>query len=253
MDLNGRTLTEALQRKWAPIVEHADLPRIDDPYRKAVTTILLENQEEYLAETAPTNNAGGGEVTNWDPILISLVRRAMPNLIAFDIAGVQPMTGPTGLIFAMRSHYAPGSPAVPGAEALGLDEADTTFSGDASGAPDAVPTGGPQDPLTFVDPFAGAFGGDDINNTGIGMSLGQGEALGDGAGAEFAEMSFSIEKTTVTARTRALKAEYTTELQQDLRAVHGLDAETELANILSSEILAESTEKWFAQSTLLRS
>ena len=104
MDLNGRTLTEALQRKWAPIVEHSDLPRIDDPYRKAVTTILLENQEEYLAEQ-PTNNAGSTAVQNWDPILISLVRRAMPNLIAFDIAGVQPMTGPTGLIFAMRSHY----------------------------------------------------------------------------------------------------------------------------------------------------
>lgn len=229
MDLNGRTLTEALQRKWAPIVDHADLPRIDDPYRKAVTTILLENQEEYLAELAPTNNAGSGSVQNWDPILISLVRRAMPNLIAFDIAGVQPMTGPTGLIFAMRSHYTSQT----GNEALGLDEADTPFSGDASGAPDAVPGGGAQNPATFTDPFAGAF------NTGIGMSLGQGEALGDGTGAEFAEMAFSIEKTTVTARTRALKAEYTTELQQDLRAVHGLDAETELANILSSEILAE--------------
>ena len=229
MDLNGRTLTEALQRKWAPIVEHADLPRIDDPYRKAVTTILLENQEEYLAELAPTNNAGSGDVQNWDPILISLVRRAMPNLIAFDIAGVQPMTGPTGLIFAMRSHYTSQT----GTEALGLDEADTTFSGDASGTPDAVPGGGPQNPLTFTDPFAGAF------NTGIGMSLGQGEALGDNSGPEFAEMAFSIDKTTVTARTRALKAEYTTELQQDLRAVHGLDAETELANILSSEILAE--------------
>ncbi len=229
MDLNGRTLTEALQRKWAPIVEHADLPRIDDPYRKAVTTILLENQEEYLAEVAPTNNAGSGNVQNWDPILISLVRRAMPNLIAFDIAGVQPMTGPTGLIFAMRSHYTSQT----GNEALGLDEADTPFSGDASGAPDAVPGGGAQVPATFTDPFAGAF------NTGIGMSLGQGEALGDGTGAEFAEMAFSIDKTTVTARTRALKAEYTTELQQDLRAVHGLDAETELANILSSEILAE--------------
>ncbi len=229
MDLNGRTLTEALQNKWAPIVEHPDLPRIDDPYRKAVTTILLENQEDYLAEAAPTNNAGSGEVNNWDPILISLVRRAMPNLIAFDIAGVQPMTGPTGLIFAMRSHYndqtgSAGPEASSGSgEALGLDEAHTSHSGEGVHAP------------TNTDPFDGAF------NTGVGrgLTLAGGEALGDGAGQEFAEMAFSIEKTTVTARTRALKAEYTTELQQDLKAVHGLDAETELANILSSEILAE--------------
>jgi len=229
MDLNGRTLTEALQNKWAPIVEHPDLPRIDDPYRKAVTTILLENQQEYLAEAAPTNQSDGAGVQNWDPILISLVRRAMPNLIAFDIAGVQPMTGPTGLIFAMRSHYTTQT----GDEALGVNEADSTFSGDSSGAPDAVPTGGPLNPPFSTDPFAGAF------NTGIAMDLGQGEALGDQVNGDFAEMAFSIEKTTVTARTRALKAEYTTELQQDLRAVHGLDAETELANILSSEILAE--------------
>jgi hypothetical protein len=145
----------------------------------------------------------------------------MPNLIAFDIAGVQPMTGPTGLIFAMRSHYKTQT----GTEALGVDEADTFHSD--------TPLAGPQVPLTFTDPFAGAF------NTGVGMTLGAGEALGDGTGPEFEEMAFSIEKTTVTARTRALKAEYTTELQQDLRAVHGLDAETELANILSSEILAE--------------
>ena len=219
MDLNGRTLTEALQQKWAPIVDHADLPRIDDPYRKAVTTILLENQQEYLAEAtpAPTNNAGDGNVQNWDPILISLVRRAMPNLIAFDIAGVQPMTGPTGLIFAMRSHYTSQT----GDEALGLDEADTDFSGEGTHAPDNT------------DPFDGAF------ESGRGMPLHEGEALGNNVGPDFAEMAFSIEKTTVTARTRALKAEYTTELQQDLRAVHGLDAETELANILSSEILAE--------------
>jgi len=229
MDLNGRTLTEALQNKWAPIVEHPDLPRIDDPYRKAVTTILLENQQEYLAEAAPTNQSDGAGVQNWDPILISLVRRAMPNLIAFDIAGVQPMTGPTGLIFAMRSHYTSQT----GDEALGVNEADSTFSGDSAGAPDAVPTGGPLNPPFSTDPFAGAF------NTGIAMDLGQGEALGDQVNGDFAEMAFSIEKTTVTARTRALKAEYTTELQQDLRAVHGLDAETELANILSSEILAE--------------
>jgi len=221
MDLNGQIMTEELRLKWQPIVEHADLPRIDDPYRRQVTTVLLENQEKYLAEAAPTNNAGSGEVNNWDPILISLVRRAMPNLIAFDIAGVQPMTGPTGLIFAMRSHYKEQT----GTEALGLDEADTFFSGDQGP--------GPQVPLKFTDPFEGAF------NVGRGLSLAAGETLGDGTGDDFAEMAFSIEKTTVTAKTRALKAEYTTELQQDLRAVHGLDAETELANILSSEILAE--------------
>lgn len=216
MDQNGRILTEALQKKWAPIVEHADLPRIDDPYRKSVTTILLENQEQYLVEQ-PTNNAGDGFVQNWDPILISLVRRAMPNLIAFDIAGVQPMTGPTGLIFAMRSRFNDQQ----GTEALGVDEADTDFSGDGVHTPDNT------------DPFAGVF------TAGRGLTLSDGESLGDGTAPEFAEMAFSIDKTTVTARTRALKAEYTTELQQDLKAVHGLDAETELANILSSEILAE--------------
>jgi len=223
MDLNGQIMTEELRLKWKPIVEHVDLPRIDDPYRRMVTTVLLENQEKYLAEAtdAPTNSAGGGSVDNWDPILISLVRRAMPNLIAFDIAGVQPMTGPTGLIFAMRSHFTSQT----GDEALGLDEADTFHSGDKPA--------GPQVPEKFTDPFEGAF------NVGRGMDLHTGEALGNGVGADFAEMAFSIEKTTVTARTRALKAEYTTELQQDLRAVHGLDAETELANILSSEILAE--------------
>ena len=217
MDLNGQIMTEELRLKWKPIVEHVDLPRIDDPYRRMVTTVLLENQEKYLAEAAPTNQAGSGEVANWDPILISLVRRAMPNLIAFDIAGVQPMTGPTGLIFAMRSHFTSQT----GDEALGLDEAETDFSGTGTHAP------------ANTDPFDGAF------DTGRGMSLAAGEALGDNVGDDFAEMAFSIEKTTVTAKTRALKAEYTTELQQDLKAVHGLDAETELANILSSEILAE--------------
>ena len=226
MDLNGRVITEELQRKWQPIVEHEDIPPIEDNYRRQVTTILLENQEQFLAET-PANNAGSGEVNNWDPILISLVRRAMPNLIAFDIAGVQPMTGPTGLIFAMRSHYndqtgAAGPIASSGVgEAMGVDEVTTSHSGVVTHAP------------LNTDPFAAAF------DTGRGMTLAAGEALGDGTAPDFAEMAFSIEKTTVTAKTRALKAEYTTELQQDLRAVHGLDAETELANILSSEILAE--------------
>jgi len=216
MDLNGRIITEELQKKWKPILEHEDIPRIEDNYRRQVTTILLENQEQFLAEE-PANNAGSGEVNNWDPILISLVRRAMPNLIAFDIAGVQPMTGPTGLIFAMRSHVTSQT----GDETMGVDEVSTDFSG--------AGTHNPQN----TDPFASAF------STGTGMTLAAGEALGDGTSPDFAEMAFSIEKTTVTAKTRALKAEYTTELQQDLKAVHGLDAETELANILSSEILAE--------------
>lgn len=231
MDLNGRILTEQLEQKWAPIVEHTDVPSIRDPYRKAVTTVLLENQEKYLAEAAPANHTGS-EVDNWDPILISLVRRAMPNLIAFDICGVQPMTGPTGLIFAMKSHYTSQT----GAEALGLDEAQTPFSGDYT---NTQPVGVPpqQDPLS-TDPFTVAAPSGEIT-TGIGMTTSEGEQLGDQVGPDFAEMAFSIEKQTVTARTRALKAEYTTELQQDLKAVHGLDAETELANILSSEILAE--------------
>lgn len=236
MDLNGRILTEQLQKKWKPIVEHADVPRIADPYRKAVTTVLLENEERFLAEAAPANNAAAPGIDNWDPILISLVRRAMPNLIAFDIAGVQPMTGPTGLIFAMKSRYTSQS----GTEALGVNEANTPFSGDSVGAASASPDSYPgltappnQTPLDFTDPFAVGF------DRGRGMTLAAGEAKGDSSINPFAEMAFSIEKATVTAKTRALKAEYTTELQQDLKAVHGLDAETELANILSSEILAE--------------
>ncbi|GAF93887.1 unnamed protein product, partial [marine sediment metagenome] len=167
MDLNGRILTEQLQEKWRPIVEHAEVPAITDPYRKAVTTVLLENQAEYLSEAAPTNRTGG-EIDNWDPILISLVRRAMPNLIAFDICGVQPMTGPTGLIFAMKSHYTSQT----GNEALGLDEADTTFAG-AQGAGATQPGGGgpPQNPALSTDPFAAG-----TMTTGQGMTLADGEA-----------------------------------------------------------------------------
>ena len=229
------TISEALQKKWQPILEHADLPAIKDNYRKAVTTMLLENQEQYLRESAPTNfsnslagsgTEAGGNVARWDPILISLVRRAMPNLIAYDICGVQPMSGPTGLIFAMRSRYN----SQVGAEAL-YQEADTTFAGN-TGATASGYYGGDPTPAG-VDPF-----GVGITN-GTGMSTILGEALGDGRSNDFAQMAFSIEKTTVEAKTRALKAEYTMELAQDLKAIHGLDAETELANILSSEILAE--------------
>ena len=218
--------TEHLQEKWQPVLEHNDLPEIKDSYRKAVTTVILENQEKalrednaFLSEAAPTN-ATGSSVDNWDPILISLVRRAMPNLIAYDVAGVQPMTGPTGLIFAMRSRYTSQA----GTETF-YNEADTDFSGTGTHAG--------TNPAVLNDAAPSAY------TAGTGMTTAAAEALGDSAGNSFAEMAFSIEKQTVTAKSRALKAEYTMELAQDLKAIHGLDAETELANILSSEILSE--------------
>jgi len=218
--------TEHLQEKWQPVLEHNDLPEINDSYRKAVTTVILENQEKalkedkgFLGEAAPTN-ATGNNVDNWDPILISLVRRAMPNLIAYDVAGVQPMTGPTGLIFAMRSRYTNQT----GTENQ-YAEADSDFSGAGTQAG--------TNPAVLNDGSPGSY------TSGTGMTRGAAEALGDSASNSFAEMSFSIEKNSVEAKSRALKAEYTMELAQDLKAIHGLDAETELANILSSEILNE--------------
>jgi hypothetical protein len=218
--------TEHLQEKWQPVLEHNDLPEIKDAYRRAVTTVILENQEKalredssFLSEAAPTN-ATGNSVDNWDPILISLVRRAMPNLIAYDVAGVQPMTGPTGLIFAMRSRYTNQT----GSESM-FNEADTDFSGAGTQAG--------TNPALLNDATPGTY------TNGTGMTTAAAEAKGDSAGNSFAEMAFSIEKQTVTAKSRALKAEYTMELAQDLKAIHGLDAETELANILSAEILAE--------------
>ena len=236
-------LTENLQEKWQPVLEHPDLPKIEDSYKRAVTTVILENQERavredrsFMAEAAPANSMGAssstasdGSVDIFDPVLISLVRRAMPNLIAYDICGVQPMTGPTGLIFAMKSRF--GSQA--GAEAL-FNEADTDFSArDAAGDTGSPDAQSGTNPATLNDsPSAGTY------TTGSGMSTAQAETLGDGSD-EFAEMAFSIDKVTVTAKSRALKAEYTMELAQDLKAIHGLDAETELANILSSEILSE--------------
>jgi hypothetical protein len=231
-------LSETYEKKWQPVLEHPDLPKIGDSYKRAVTATILENQERaskedaaFLSEAAPTNSTGSS-VANWDPILISLVRRAMPNLIAYDIAGVQPMTGPTGLIFAMRSRYTSQT----GNEAM-FDEADTDFSGrNAAGDSTAGQTAGGQtgtNPSVLNDSPAGAY------RKSEGMETGVAEALGDASGNQFAEMAFSIEKSTVTARSRALKAEYTMELAQDLKAIHGLDAETELANILSAEILAE--------------
>jgi hypothetical protein len=227
-------LTENLQDKWQPVLEHPDLPKIGDAYKRAVTTVILENQEKavredrsFMSEAAPVN-ATGSSIDNWDPVLISLVRRAMPNLIAYDVCGVQPMTGPTGLIFAMKSRFATQG----GTEAL-FDEADTDFSSrDAAGGSGSTSAQAGTNPSVLNDSPATAY------TTGDGMTTAQSETLGDGTD-EFAEMAFSIDKVTVTARSRALKAEYTMELAQDLKAIHGLDAETELANILSSEILAE--------------
>ena len=230
--------TEHLQEKWQPVLEHNDLPEIKDSYKKAVTTVILENQEKalredgkFLSEAAPVN-ATGSNVDNWDPIMISLVRRSMPNLIAYDIAGVQPMTGPTGLIFAMRSRFDSQT----GDEAF-YNEAESAFSGAAANAniPGSAGTSsnGETNPAVLNDGSPGAYTADG------GMTTATAEALGDASNNAFAEMSFSIEKQTVTAKSRALKAEYTMELAQDLKAIHGLDAETELANILSAEILNE--------------
>ena len=260
--------SEHLQEKWKPLLEYDGLDPIKDSHRKAVTAVLLENQEKFLREeqafgqginlmeAPPTNaanaaGAGGGfggsatatgPVAGFDPVLISLIRRSMPNLVAYDLAGVQPMSGPTGLIFAMRSRFTSQS----GAEAF-YNEVDTTFSGNDSNSDETA---------GFTDVAAG-FGsasqqGDNpaiLNpvgtaatpgyNVGQGLVTGDAENLGSGANDQFNQMAFSIEKLTVTAKSRALKAEYSLELAQDLKAIHGLNAEAELANILSTEILAE--------------
>ena len=230
-------LSESLQKKWEGVLDHADLPKITDPYKRAVTAVILENQATemqksgMMTEAVPTNSAGTGgfsgtssatgPVAGFDPILISLVRRSLPNLIAYDICGVQPMTGPTGLIFAMRSMY--GTDRVPssGVEAF-FNEANTQFT--TNGAP-------AQTALAIGAAAANTF----VGNAAAGL----GHTTAQGEDNPFQEMGFSIEKVTVTANTRALKAEYSMELAQDLKAVHGLDAETELSNILSAEILAE--------------
>ena len=233
-----------LIEKWGPVLEHDSAPAIKDRYKKAVTARLLENQEvalrqeaaqmqgNMISEAAPAN-ATGSSISNFDPVLISLVRRAMPNLIAYDICGVQPMTGPTGLIFAMKSKYSTQG----GAEAL-FDEADTDFSG--TGTHQAEPTG--LGGVVDADTDGSIADTADVVSThGAGMTTTAAERLGRGGSGDgsFGEMAFSIEKATVEAKSRALKAEYTMELAQDLKAIHGLDAEGELANILSAEILAE--------------
>tara|TARA_B100000029_G_scaffold375421_1_gene369851 strand:- start:303 stop:1649 length:1347 start_codon:yes stop_codon:yes gene_type:complete len=232
--------TEHLQEKWQPVLEHPDLPKIEDSYKRAVTTVILENQEAalredaaFLSEAAPLNSTGGS-ISNWDPILISLVRRAMPNLIAYDVCGVQPMSGPTGLIFAMRASLqsSDGAEALvdesfPGAQGRSNQNAQGTTGGGDVGSTETNPA------VLNDSPSAGTY------TSATGMTTAQAEALGDASTNAFAEMAFSIDKSTVTAVSRALKAEYTMELAQDLKAIHGLDAETELANILSTEILAE--------------
>ena len=234
-----------LMEKWGPVLDHESVSPIQDNYKKAVTARLLENQEvalqeernqaqgNFISEAAAANNIGGGNIGTFYPVLISLVRRAMPNLIAYDIAGVQPMSGPTGLIFAMKSKYSTQG----GTEAL-FDEADTDFSG--TGTHQADPTG--LSGVTDADTDATiADEADTVSTFGSGLATSAAERLGVGESGDgsFGEMAFSIEKSTVTAKSRALKAEYTMELAQDLKAVHGLDAEGELANILSAEILAE--------------
>ena len=253
--------SQHLMEKWAPVLDFDGLDNIKDSHRRAVTAQLLENQErelreaaQFLGEASPTNSAGtggfsgssdaAGPVAGFDPVLISLIRRAMPNLIAYDICGVQPMSGPTGLIFAMRSRYQNQS----GAETF-FDEVDSAFSGQNSGR---SLEGGFSDGLVgfgttaqsgsnpgLLNPVGAATTNPSPYNVGQGMETGASEALGDAAGNYFNEMAFSIEKVTVTAKSRALKAEYSLELAQDLKAIHGLNAEAELANLLSTEILAE--------------
>jgi hypothetical protein len=254
--------SEQLQEKWAPVLDHQGLDNIQDSHKRAVTAVLLENQEKFLREQnsfnnsgsflaeAPTNavgsdgfqggSAAGGPTAGFDPVLISLIRRSMPNLVAYDLAGVQPMSGPTGLIFAMRSRYTNQS----GTEAL-FNEADTAFSGQDSGFNNTAGMSGVASGMgttaqsgsnpSVLNPTASA---DELAyNVGQGMATADAENLG--VSDQFNEMAFSIEKVTVTAKSRALKAEYSLELAQDIKAIHGLNAEAELANILSTEILAE--------------
>ena len=233
-------LSEQLQEKWGAVLNHADLPEIKDSYKRSVTSVLLENQEKalredrnMLSELAPANNSTEtAGIDRYDPILIGLVRRAMPNLMAYDICGVQPMTGPTGLIFAMRSVYGNTRTDAGLTEAL-YNEADTDFSSSGFSSPlaaDGTPKNGTH---AGNNPVDGSY------TTGKGMTTAEGEAMGDSSSNAFGQMAFAIDKTTVTARSRALKAEYTLELAQDLKAVHGLDAESELSNILSQEIMFE--------------
>ncbi|MFI5260752.1 MAG: ATP-binding protein [Candidatus Paceibacteria bacterium] len=250
-----QTFYEQVQAKWAPILDHESMAKIGDARRRSATAVMLENTQRELgvsashagfqtltetSSTLPVNfmgasssTAGAGGIDTFDPVLISLVRRAMPNLVAYDVCGVQPMTGPTGLIFAMRSRYSNQT----GGETF-YNEVNTAFGTVVSGANTfgqqmvggaGIPGASNTSALTAVNTY----------NTGSGMSTAQAEALGADSNVAFPQMAFTIEKDTVTAQTRAMKAEYTMELAQDLKAIHGLDAETELSNILAAEILAE--------------
>ena len=234
---------DTLIEKWAPVLNEG--VAIKDHHRRQVTAAILENQERalneersamhgFLTEAAPANSTGNA--ANFDPVLISLVRRAMPNLIAYDVCGVQPMNGPTGLIFAMKARYGAGGAVTTSSREALFNEADTKFGGKQDGTHDSdnasgfngiAPSGDSADAMRLTALGAG------------GMPTADAEALGSTGGSTFNEMGFTIEKSTVTAKSRALKAEYSLELAQDLKAIHGLDAETELANILSTEILAE--------------
>ena len=236
---------DKLVQKWAPVLNEETAGPISDHYRKQVTAAILENQEKAMREEAQQGSFGmlneygtdASNVNNFDPVLISLVRRAMPNLVAYDVCGVQPMTGPTGLIFAMKSRYkTTRGGATSGNEAL-YNEAITGFSGDSATTQNTDPAG--LDAANF-DSDSSADDARDVSGFAApGMETAFGEDLGTSGSSAFAEMGFTIDKQTVTAKTRALKAEYTMELAQDLKAIHGLEAETELANILSAEILAE--------------
>jgi len=252
--------SEHLQEKWQPVLNHPDLPEINDSYKRAVTAVILENQESEMRKEREANgflteaNGGGNTVAaaaNWDPVLISLVRRAMPNLMAYDICGVQPMSGPTGLIFAMKAQYDEG---VAGNEAL-FNEAEIAASAQADAQAPRTANAGTNPgilndasspntlPASTGNVNAGAWGVNTAGSYDAGpgpMTTADGEVIGsDATNAMFQDMGFTIEKSTVTARTRALRATYTMELAQDLKAIHGLDAESELSNILSTEILAE--------------
>ena len=239
--------SEALQEKWQPVLNHPDLPPINDAYKRAVTAVILENQEKEMKESrsflTEAEMSTADAVANWDPVLISLVRRSMPNLMAYDICGVQPMSGPTGLIFAMKARMGEGATSV--GEAL-FDEADTadgnvTLTGSQAGAePGVLNDSGATASVTSdaaIPDIWGVNTAGDYNVKGADTTA-AGEAYG-ASGSLFQDMGFTIEKATVTARTRALRAAYTMELAQDLKAIHGLDAESELSNILSTEILAE--------------
>jgi hypothetical protein len=245
-------LAEELNNKWKPVLEHSDLPEIKDAHKRLVTATVLENTEralreagggqQLLGEAESTNTVGSGNIANFDPVLISLVRRSMPNLIAYDVCGVQPMNGPTGLIFAMRSQYANSSD--PSTAEAFYNEANTghasrlgaglTFANTGAGSATAVGAN-----TVGTAPDSANNAGNTFYNYTMGLLVGSAELLGANSTFIFPEMGFSIEKVTVSAKTRALKAEYTLELAQDLKAIHGLDAESELSNILSGEILAE--------------